>query len=463
MLKIFNTLTKQKQPFIPLRPGKVGMYVCGMTVYDFCHIGHARVMVVFDMVTRYLMSQGLQVHYVRNITDIDDKIIQRAAESGQSVAELTAQFINYMHADSDVLGNKRPNVEPRATEYMPQIIDMIEHLLSSGHAYTTDSGDVFYAVHKFPGYGKLSGKNISELRAGERVEIQSAKHDPLDFVLWKMRKPNEPSWSSPWGTGRPGWHIECSAMSADCLGDHFDIHGGGQDLQFPHHENEIAQSKAATGKAFVNIWMHNGFVRSVGEKMSKSTGNFFTLREVMKKYKAEEIRLFILASHYRSPLNYSERNLDEVKAALRGLYTSLRAIVISDSDAIDKTYVTRFNDAMDDDFNTPQAIAVLHELAHQINRARSVSLVSASVFAATLKKLASVLGLLQSPVEKFLHSISAVDAASLTDDEVDTLVMQRKQARLNKDFSESDRIRDRLKEQNIILEDTESETFWQRS
>lgn len=462
MLKIFNSLTRQKQEFQSIQAGKVGMYVCGMTVYDFCHMGHARVMVVFDMVARYLQSKGLQVNYVRNITDIDDKIIKRAAENSQSITALTEQFISSMHEDSDALGNQRPTAEPKATEHMPQIIQMIQRLLSNGYAYTTDSGDIFYAVHKFSSYGALSGKKTEELRAGERVEIQAAKHDPLDFVLWKASKPNEPSWPSPWGAGRPGWHIECSAMSISCLGEHFDIHGGGQDLQFPHHENEIAQSVAATGKAFANMWMHNGFVCFSGEKMSKSSGNFFTLREVMRIYKAEEIRFFILASHYRSPLNYSLSNLDKAKAALRRLYISLRTITIDASGPIDESYVVRFNQAMDDDFNTPKAIAVLHELSHQINGAKSNNLVQAKIFAATLKQLSSLLGLIQSPIEQFLQDSVVADAANLTDNEIQLLIAQRKQARQDKDFGESDRIRSMLKAQGVMLEDTGSGTLWQR-
>ncbi|MCK5667656.1 MAG: cysteine--tRNA ligase, partial [Gammaproteobacteria bacterium] len=324
MLRIFNTLTGKKQEFKPIEPGKVRMYVCGMTVYDFCHVGHARVLVVFDMVTRYMRSLGLDVNYVRNITDIDDKIIKRANENDEDISELTERFISAMNEDAASLGVVSPDAEPKATEHMPQIISMIERLIEKQYAYAADNGDVFYDVSAFDGYGKLSGKVIDELRAGERVEVQEAKDDPLDFVLWKASKPNEPSWDSPWGPGRPGWHIECSAMSTHCLGEHFDIHGGGQDLQFPHHENEIAQSEGATGKTFVNLWMHNGFVRIDEEKMSKSLNNFFTVREVLGKYKAEEIRFFILASHYRSPLNYSLNNLDEARAALKGLYTSLR-------------------------------------------------------------------------------------------------------------------------------------------
>ncbi|MEE9160625.1 MAG: cysteine--tRNA ligase, partial [Gammaproteobacteria bacterium] len=398
MLRIFNSLTGKKQEFKPIEPGKVRMYVCGMTVYDFCHIGHARVMVVFDMVSQYMRSIGLDVTYVRNITDIDDKIINRANENGEDISDLTARFISAMNEDAASLGVKSPDAEPKATEHMSQIISMIEKLIENKYAYAADNGDVFYDVSAFSDYGKLSGKKIDELRAGERVEVQEAKDDPLDFVLWKASKPNEPDWASPWGPGRPGWHIECSAMSTHCLGDHFDIHGGGQDLQFPHHENEIAQSEGATGKPFVNLWMHNGFVRVDEEKMSKSLNNFFTVREVLKKYKPEEIRFFILASHYRSPLNYSLNNLDEARAALKGLYTSLRGINIQDE--VDAAYLTRFNQVMDDDFNTPKAIALLHELAREINRIKDSDSAKTQAekvtkHASTLKTLAGILGLLE--------------------------------------------------------------------
>ena len=466
MLKIFNSLTGEKQEFKPIEPGKVRMYVCGMTVYDFCHVGHARVMVVFDMVARYMRSLGLDVNYVRNITDIDDKIIKRANENSEDILELTARFITAMNEDAAALGVQTPDAEPRATDYMAQIISMIERLIENKYAYAADNGDVFYDVSAFSDYGKLSGKKIGELRAGERVEVQEAKDDPLDFVLWKASKPNEPSWESPWGTGRPGWHIECSAMSTHCLGDHFDIHGGGQDLQFPHHENEIAQSEGATGKTFVNLWMHNGFVRIDEEKMSKSLNNFFTVREVLKVYKPEEIRFFILASHYRSPLNYSLGNLDEARAALKGLYTSLRGI--STNSDIDKSYLVRFNEVMDDDFNTPKAVALLHELAHEINRIKDsdsarAQEIKARKLASTLKMLAGTLGFLQESPENFLKRGAGSDTSGLTDDEIQSLIAQREQARKDKDFTESDRIRDLLTSQGIALEDTADGTLWQRS
>ena len=461
MLKIFNTLTGEKQEFKPIEPGKVRMYVCGMTVYDYCHVGHARVMVVFDMVARYMRSIGLEVNYVRNITDIDDKIIKRANENDEDISELTGRFIDAMNEDAAALGVKSPDAEPKATEHMSQIISMIETLIENKYAYAADNGDVFYDVSAFDGYGKLSGKVIDDLRAGERVQVQEAKDDPLDFVLWKASKPNEPSWDSPWGPGRPGWHIECSAMSTHCLGDHFDIHGGGQDLQFPHHENEIAQSEAATGKTFVNVWMHNGFVRVDDEKMSKSLNNFFTVREVLKQYKPEEIRFFILASHYRSPLNYSLGNLDEARAALKGLYTSLRGIETNDE--IDEDYLARFNEVMDDDFNTPKSVALLHELARETNRNKDSDMPRAQILASTLKTLSGTLGLLQESPDDFLKRGAGSGTSGLTDDEIQSLITQREQARKDKDFTESDRIRDLLSSEGIALEDSSDGTIWQRS
>lgn len=364
------------------------MYVCGMTVYDLCHIGHARVMVVFDMIARHLRSTGFDVLYVRNITDIDDKIIKRASENKEPISELTERFISEMNQDSDALGVLPPDMEPKATQHMGQIIDMISTLIEKQHAYLADNNDVYFDVSSFEAYGRLSGKHTEELRAGERVEVSQEKDDPLDFVLWKAAKAGEPSWPSPWGEGRPGWHIECSAMSTHCLGGHFDIHGGGQDLQFPHHENEIAQSVCSTGDAFANVWMHNGFVRVDEEKMSKSLGNFFTLREVLKKYQAEVIRFFILASHYRSPLNYSVDNLEEAKSALSGLYTALRDSGSANGVEPVKKYVDEFNAAMNDDFNSPKAIALLHELARELNRNPDKSSDSATELAATLIHLA---------------------------------------------------------------------------
>ncbi len=461
MLKIFNSLTGKKQKFKPIEPGKVRMYVCGMTVYDFCHIGHARVMVVFDMVVRYMRSLGLDVNYVRNITDIDDKIIKRAGENNEGTSELTERFIVAMNEDAVALSVIPPNAEPKATEHIAQIISMIHQLIENKYAYVSPHGDVFFDISAFPSYGKLSGKVIDELRAGERVHVQEAKDDPLDFVLWKMSKPNEPSFQSPWGKGRPGWHIECSAMSTYCLGEHFDIHGGGQDLQFPHHENEIAQSEGATGKTFVNLWMHNGFVQIDEDKMSKSLNNFFTIREVLKKYKAEEVRFFILASHYRSPLNYSLTNLNEAKAALKGLYTSLRGLSLNDD--VEALYISRFNEIMEDDFNTPKAIALLHELAHETNKNKDNNLTRAEKLASTLKMLAGILGLLRESPEVFLKRGAGALLSSLSDDKIESLIAQRNEARKNKDFAESDRIRDLLASENISLEDAAEGTLWQRS
>jgi cysteinyl-tRNA synthetase len=370
MLKVYNTLTGRKESFVPIEEGKVRMYVCGMTVYDYCHLGHARVMVVFDVVTRYLRHLGYDVTYVRNITDIDDKIIQRANEKGEDFQTLTGRFIDMMHEDAAALGVLKPDQEPRATTSMDEIVGMIKVLIDKGYAYQGANGDVYYDVSRFGNYGRLSGKRLEDLRAGERVEVDTAKQDPLDFVLWKAAKPEEPSWESPWGDGRPGWHIECSAMSTHCLGNHFDIHGGGMDLTFPHHENEIAQSEAATGEAFVNLWMHNGFVKVDEEKMSKSLGNFFTVREILQRYRAEEVRYFILASHYRSPLNYSQENLDSSKAALKRLYTSLRGLPTGEASGCENSYTTAFHAAMSDDFNTPEAVAVLFEIAREINKKR---------------------------------------------------------------------------------------------
>ncbi|CAI8744287.1 cysteine--tRNA ligase [Methylocaldum szegediense] len=477
MLKIYNSLTGRKEVFTPIEPGKVRLYVCGMTVYDYCHLGHARVMVVFDMVVRYLRYLGYEVTYVRNITDIDDKIIKRANENGESIAALTARFIDAMHEDERALGVLPPDIEPRATESIDDMVAMIQSLIDRGYAYIGDNGDVFYAVSKFEGYGRLSGKNIEDLRAGERVEIEEAKRDPLDFVLWKMAKPGEPAWDSPWGKGRPGWHIECSAMSTRCLGHHFDIHGGGMDLQFPHHENEIAQSEGATGEKFVNVWMHNGFVRVNEEKMSKSLGNFFTVREVLARYRPEVVRFFILNSHYRSPLNYSDENLDEANAALTRLYTALRGIrsdvPVSEGDR-NKAFISRFEEAMNDDFNTPEAIAVLFELAREVNRARNASRDEAENLAGTLKRLGEILGLLQTDPEEFLKSGPGAlrlqtktgaefDAEIIWSDErIEQKIQERLEARKKKDWATADRIRNELKEQGIILEDTADGTTWRR-
>ncbi|HHE55185.1 MAG TPA: cysteine--tRNA ligase [Caldithrix abyssi] len=459
MLKIYNTLTRSKETFKPRVEGKVGLYVCGMTVYDYCHIGLARVMVVFDTVARYFRYSGYDLTYVRNVTDIDDKIIRRANENGEDFLALTERFIDAMHEDERALSVLPPDIEPKATQSMDEIIAMIETLIQKNMAYVGTNGDVFYSVAKFDGYGKLSGKNIEDLQAGERVDVDTAKKDPMDFVLWKMAKPEEPAWDSPWGKGRPGWHIECSAMSTCCLGNHFDIHGGGMDLQFPHHENEIAQSEAATGEKFVNLWMHNGFVRIDEEKMSKSLGNFFTVREVLKKYRPEIIRFFILSSQYRSPLNYSDEQLDDAGIALTRLYTALRGIVIKDV-PLDGDYKKRFNLAMDDDFNTPVAVAVLFDLARDLNKHKA-NAEKALVLAATLKELAGVLGILQDQPDSFLKGGDT--EAGISEDKINQQIQARVEAKKNKDWAKADDIRDQLKSQGVILEDIAGgETSWRR-
>jgi cysteinyl-tRNA synthetase len=463
MLKLFNSLTREKETFVPIEPGKVRMYVCGMTVYDYCHLGHARVLVVFDIIVRHLRQLGYAVSYVRNITDIDDKIIARAHANGESVQELTSRFIDAMHADADALGVLRPDAEPRATDSMENILDMIRTLVDKGYAYVGGNGDVFYSVAKFDGYGRLSGKKLDELRSGARVGVDEAKQDPLDFVLWKAAKPGEPSWPSAWGAGRPGWHIECSAMSTECLGAHFDIHGGGMDLQFPHHENEIAQSEAATGEHFVNYWMHNGFVQVDEEKMSKSLGNFFTVREILQQYQPEEIRYFILSSHYRSPLNYSDDNLNKARGALHRLYTALRDCPAGGGELV-ADYEIRFHAAMNDDFNTPEALAVLFELTRAINRAREQGdSGDAGRLASTLKALATRLEILQEDPEAYLRGAQRDKGNGLPDSEIDTLLARRERARANKDWAEADRIRDQLTELGIVLEDASGTTRWRRA
>lgn len=441
------------------------MYVCGMTVYDYCHLGHARVMVVFDMVSRWLRTSDYVVTYVRNITDIDDKIIKRANENGETIGELTQRFINAMDEDSAKLGVIRPTAEPRATQYVDNMVAMISALIEKGFAYTADNGDVYYSVNAFDGYGKLSGKSLEDLRAGERVEIDTFKRDPMDFVLWKAAKSNEPSWDSPFGgpnagKGRPGWHIECSAMSADLLGQHFDIHGGGQDLQFPHHENEIAQSEAAhshDGKPcqMVNYWMHNGFVRVDDEKMSKSLGNFFTIRTVLAQYDAEVVRFFILRAHYRSPLNYSNQHLDDAKAALTRLYTALRGVEVAEI-TIDwqQPHAMQFKTAMDDDFNTPEALAVLFELANEVNKTKS------SQTASLLKALAEVIGLLQRAPNAYLQADTNIANGEL---DIDAMIVARNAAKLAKNYAEADEIRKTLTQAGVILEDTPQGTTWRRA
>jgi len=483
MLKIYNTLAREKQTFTPIIAGKVSMYVCGMTVYDYCHLGHARVMVVFDMVSRWLRASGYDLTYVRNITDIDDKIIKRANENGETIGQLTQRFIDAMDEDSLKLGVIRPDIEPKATEFVDGMIQMISALIEKGFAYVAANGDVFYSVNNFEGYGKLSGKSLEDLRAGERVEVDTHKKDPMDFVLWKSVKPNEPSWDSPFGgpnggKGRPGWHIECSAMSSHHLGERFDIHGGGQDLQFPHHENEIAQSEAAhshDGKPcqMVNYWMHNGFVRVDDEKMSKSLGNFFTIRNVLEQYDAEVVRFFILRAHYRSPLNYSDKHLDDAKLALTRLYTAMRAYTVTDS-AINwqNPQAARFKVAMDDDFNTPEAMAVLFDLANEVNKTKSAEISS------LLRNLAGILGLLQRDANEFLqgrkdnvlvadldeYKVSGGDLTfSFSDKSIDERISLRAEAKKSKNFAEADRIRKELADSGIILEDTPLGTTWRRA
>ena len=461
MLKVYNDLTNEKETFTPLEQGKVKMYVCGMTVYDLCHLGHARVLVVFDIIYRYLRASGFDVTYIRNITDIDDKIINRANENGEPFGELTERFIRAMHEDAAALGVLTPDQEPRATTHIEEIIAMVERLIKNGHAYALDSGDVYFSVASFDGYGRLSGKSIDDLRAGARVEVNDAKREPLDFVLWKAAKPGEPAWASPWGEGRPGWHIECSAMSTCCLGDTFDIHGGGADLTFPHHENEIAQSEGATGKPFVRYWLHNGFVRINDEKMSKSLGNFFTVREVLKHYQAEEIRHFILTSHYRSPLNYDEEHLQNARAALTRFYTALRGLEVTDGPGAE-AYLERFNLSMDDDFNTPEALAVLFDLAREINRARRDDEGQAAILAAGLIRMGSILGILQEDPESYLRGCAA-DQSGLSDQAIDALIQQRLAARTARNWAEADRIRDQLKAGNVLLEDGPQGTSWRRA
>ena len=452
-LRIYNTLSRELEEFSPLQPGQVRMYVCGMTVYDLCHIGHARMMMAFDVVQRWLRASDLQVTYVRNITDIDDKIIERAVKRGITIRALTDEMIALMHEDVAALGIEPPTIEPRATEYVPQMLGIIETLEQKGLAYRSPMGDVNYAVRKFPGYGKLSGKSLDELHAGERVAVLDGKDDPLDFVLWKASKPTEPAevkWASPFGSGRPGWHIECSAMSCATLGETFDIHGGGADLQFPHHENEIAQSEGAHGQPLAKVWMHNGFVRVDNEKMSKSLGNFFTIREVLQKYDRETLRFFLVRTHYRSPLNYSDAHLDDARNALKRLYTALHSVAPA-TVAIDwsQPQAARFKAAMDEDFGTPEAIAVLFDLAGEVNRTASAET------AGLLKALAGTLGLLQGDPQQFLQSGSALDDAA-----IQVLIAQRAAAKAAKNFAEADRIRNDLLAQGIVLKDSATGTTW---
>ena len=461
MLKIYNSLSRAEETFVPLDPPRVRMYVCGITVYDYCHLGHARMMIVFDMVQRWLRASGYQLTYVRNITDIDDRIIRRAAESGEPVPALTERFIRYMDEDAAALGVHKPDLEPRATAHVAEMLEMIRKLEERGIAYLSESGDVNFSVRKFPGYGRLSGKSLEDLRAGERVEVDESKRDPLDFVLWKRAKQGEPFWQSPWGDGRPGWHIECSAMSTKLLGAHFDIHGGGQDLQFPHHENEIAQSEGVLDRndtqAFVKYWMHNGFVRLQDQKMSKSTGNVATVRELLKRHDPEVVRFFVVRAHYRSPLNYSDEHLEDARHALARLYTALKGSPLDTGPPDwDEAHGRRFREAMDDDFNTPEAVAVLFDLANEVNRAHSTAL------ARQLRSLGRLLGLLGRESEAFLRAGTRL-GDEISDAQIGALIAERNEARRAKDFRRADEIRDELLRQRIVLEDGPQGTTWRRA
>ena len=459
MFQLYNTLSKSKQPFTPIEAGKIRMYVCGVTVYDLCHIGHARVMVSFDVITRYLRARGWDVEYVRNITDVDDKILKRAAENGETPDQLTQRMIAAMHEDEAALSVLRPDQEPRATHHIQDIIDMVQALIDKGFAYAASNGDVYYRVEKFESYGRLTNKVIEELRSGARVEVEAAKESPLDFVLWKAAKAGETSWDSPWGAGRPGWHIECSAMSKCCLGETFDIHGGGPDLPFPHHENEIAQSEAANGQTYVNYWMHAGPVRVNKEKMSKSLGNFFTIREVLKEHNPEVVRYFLSSVHYRSSIDYSLDSLKEARSALDRFYQALDGVEIADAEIASNDYTDRFFAAMDDDFNTPMAFAVLFEMAGELNRLKGKDDAAASQLAGQIRALGAVVGLLQQNPKDFLQQGGA---GEISGDDVEALIVERKEARANKDFARSDEIRDQLAAAGVILKDGPEGTTWYR-
>ena len=461
-MQIYNTLTRRKEAFTTLEPGKVSMYVCGMTVYDYCHLGHARVMVAFDVITRYLRARGYEVNYVRNITDIDDKILKRADENGESIDALTERMIAAMHEDEARLYVQRPDHEPRATRHIDDIIAMIETLIAKGFAYAADNGDVYYRVRRFEGYGKLNNRNLDDMRSGARIEVDASKEDPLDFVLWKAAKPGEAHWPSPWGNGRPGWHIECSAMSKCCLGDTFDIHGGGPDLTFPHHENEIAQSEAANDKPFVMTWMHAGAVRVNQEKMSKSLGNFFTIRDVLTEHDAEVVRYLLVASHYRSPINYAPDALNEARKSLTRFYTALEGVeqgAVDTESAAASEHHQRFLAAMDDDFNTPEALSAMFDLARELNRVKAAGGPQASRLAAELKSLGSILGLLQQAPDVFLKGGQG-QSAPMDEAAIEAKIAQRAEAKANKDFALADSIRDALAEQGIILKDSREGTTW---
>ncbi|MDY4368534.1 cysteine--tRNA ligase [Pectobacterium brasiliense] len=460
MLKIFNTLSRQKEEFKPIHAGQVGMYVCGITVYDLCHIGHGRTFVAFDVVARYLRYLGYSLKYVRNVTDIDDKIIKRAIENGENSDQLTTRMIAEMHADFDALNILRPDAEPRATHHIADIIEMVETLIARRHAYVASNGDVMFSVDTAPGYGVLSRQDLDQLQAGARVEITEVKRNPMDFVLWKMSKPGEPHWSSPWGEGRPGWHIECSAMNCKQLGTHFDIHGGGSDLMFPHHENEIAQSSCAHDGSYVNYWMHSGMVMVDREKMSKSLNNFFTVRDVLAYYDPETVRYFLMSGHYRSQLNYSEDNLKQARAALDRLYTALRGTDAGAAAHGGDEFEARFREAMDDDFNTPEAYSVLFDMAREVNRLKTEDVQAANQLASALRKLSGVLGLLEQDPEQFLQNGAQVDDEEVK--EIEALIQQRKDARAAKDWALADQARDRLNEMGIVLEDGPQGTIWRR-
>ncbi|MDH1470953.1 cysteine--tRNA ligase [Shewanella sp. GD03713] len=458
MLKIYNSITRQKQEFKPITPGKVGMYVCGVTVYDLCHIGHGRTFVSFDMIVRYLRYAGYEVNFQRNITDIDDKIIKRANENQEDCNTLTDRLIGEMHKDFDALNMIRPDFEPRATLHIAEIIDMVERLLARGHAYVAADGDVLFSVASFPEYGRLSGQNLEQLQAGARVEIDDNKQNPMDFVLWKMSKPGEPTWESPWGPGRPGWHIECSAMNSKHLGLHFDIHGGGSDLQFPHHENEIAQSCCAHDTPYVNYWMHTGMVMVDREKMSKSLGNFFTIRDVLGHYDAETVRYFLLSGHYRSQINYSEENLKQARAALERLYTAIKDVDLTVAPAPAEEFVAKFKAVMDDDFNTPEAYSVLFDMVREINRLKTTDMAQASAMAVAMKQLADVLGLLHQAPDAFFKGEGSDDEVA----EIEALIVERNRARAEKDWPAADVARNRLNELGVVLEDGPSGTTWRK-
>jgi cysteinyl-tRNA synthetase len=458
MLKIYNSMSREKQEFKPINAGKIGMYVCGITIYDLCHIGHGRTFVSFDMIVRYLRYLGYEVNFQRNITDVDDKIIKRAAENNESCDALTERLTAEMHKDFDALNMVRPDFEPKATLHMPEIIEMVQRLLDRGHAYVAPNGDVLFSVASYKEYGRLSGQNIDQLQAGARVEIDHNKQNPMDFVLWKMSKPGEPTWESPWGAGRPGWHIECSAMNGKHLGTHFDIHGGGSDLQFPHHENEIAQSCCAHDTPYVNYWMHTGMVMVDREKMSKSLGNFFTIRDVLKHYDAQTVRYFLLSGHYRSQLNYSEENLKQARSALERLYTAFKDLDLTVTPAPADEYVAKFKSAMNDDFNTPEAYSVLFDMVREINRLKTTDMAAASALGVSMKQLADVLGIVSQDIDTFFKGSGSDDEVA----EIEALIVERNRARTEKDWAAADVARDRLNQLGVVLEDGENGTTWKK-